>query len=305
MKKLYYLLILAFTFILCKQSSFAQSTNDGFMMDKGNLCMVADYSRDSWKNYWEGTKKRESHYVGTYSAEAINAMIGMGITGTILFTASLPYIWTSSTEFYNSGQHGFQDLGLGLKWKVLEKHIPGGNISFQPSVIGAFPISDYIPDAMPYSIGNQSKTIGGNALVHYMMDKNFYLTLQWGYIYRDNITIDASSYFYQDRLYYTNEVFVPNLILYGAKIGYDVERFRAEGWLSVQNSQGGSDIRLNDKPYPFNRMSFTKVGLAGKYHLKKIPNLSLTASAGYTLKGRNVGQSFSYLAGIQYILKFY
>jgi hypothetical protein len=84
-----------------------------------------------------------------------------------------------------------------------------------------------------------------------------------------------------------------------------MERFRAEGWISVQNSQDGNDIRPNDKPYPFNRMSYAKAGLAGKYHIKQIPNLSLTVSAGYTLTGRNTGQSFSYLAGIQYILKCY
>ncbi len=294
---------LIFLFISGHKTILAQSTTDGFMMAKGNLCIVGDYSHDSWKKYWEGTKKRESHYVGTFNSESVNVMFGLGIVDNLLLTGSLPYIWKSSTEFYNSGQNGFQDLGIGLKWKSIEKHIPGGDISFQPSVSVSFPVSDYIPDMMPYSIGNQSETFSGNALVHYAMEKNFYVTLQWGYIYRNNITIDATSYYYNEKLYYTNEVFIPNLILYGARLGYDVERFRAEGWINVQNSQGGNDIRRNDKPYPFNRMSFTKAGLAGKYHFEKISNLSLTASVGYTLVGRNVGQSFSYLAGIQYIIK--
>ena len=297
------LLVFVLLFLINEISVFAQSTTDGFMMAKGNLCLVGDYSHESWKNYWEGTKKKESHYVGTFNSESVNVMFGLGIVDNLLFTGSLPYIWTSSTEFYNSGQNGFQDLSIGLKWKSIEKHIPRGDISFQPSVSGTIPISDYIPDMMPYSIGNQSKTFSGNALVHYAMEKNFYVTLQWGYVYRDNITIDATSYYYNEKLYYTNEVFIPNLIQYGACFGYDVERFRAEGWFTVQNSQGGSDIRPNDKPYPFNRMSFTKAGLAGKYHFEKISNLSLTASVGYTFDGRNIGQSFSYLAGIQYILK--
>lgn len=291
--------------LLFGKTLFSQSLTDGFMMAKGNLCIVGDYSHDSWKKYWEGTKLRETNYVGTLKTSMAGIMIGHGITDNILFTAALPYVWTSSTEFYNSGQKGFQDLGLGIKWKVFEKSIPDGRISIQPSISATLPVSDYVPDMMPYSIGNQSKTCTYHLLLHYMTEKNIYLSIMGGYVFRDNINIDASSYYYKDKLYYTNEVFVPNLIVYRAKIGYDVERFRIEGWLNVQNSQGGSDIRRNDKPYPFNRMSYNKAGISGKYHFQKIPNLSLTASGGYTISGRNVGQSVSYLVGVQYILKVY
>ena len=305
MKNLKRILLLSVLFVCWSSASIAQSLTDGFMMAKGNLCVVGDYSRDSWKEYWEGTKLRETNYVGTLKTGRAGIMIGHGITDNILFTAALPYVWTSSTEFYNSGQKGFQDLGLGIKWKVFEKSIPDGRISIQPSISATLPVSDYVPDMMPYSIGNQSKTCTYHLLLHYMTEKNIYLSIMGGYVFRDNINIDASSYYYKDKLYYTNEVFVPNLIVYRAKIGYDVERFRIEGWLNVQNSQGGSDIRRNDKPYPFNRMSFNKAGISGKYHFQEIPNLSLTASGGYTISGRNVGKSVSYLVGVQYILKVY
>jgi len=281
----------------------SQTATDGFYMDKGVICVLTEYAHDSWSEYWEGKKKRESNYIGTFNSSAINGMYGLGITNDLLFTGSLPYIWTSSTEFYNSGQSGFQDLTLGLKWRAIRKQVKGGYFSFQPSVTTSFPVSDYIPDALPFSIGIQTKTFAANGIVNYMMDKNFYLNLSWGYMWRSNINIDADSYYYNDRLYNTDEMFIPDLILYGARLGYDVERFRAEGWINVQNAQDGSDIRPNDKPYPCNRMSYTKVGVAGKYNLKQIANLSVNASFGYTLDGRNVGQSTSYSAGIQYIFK--
>jgi hypothetical protein len=158
---------------------------------------------------------------------------------------------------------------------------------------------------LPYSIGIHSKTLGANAIIHYMTDKNFFLTLQWGYNWRDNVHINADSYYYIDKLYYTSEVFVPDLIMYGAELGFDNKNFRAEAFLKVQDSQGGSDIRPNDKPYPFNRMSFGKAGIYGKYNSKIIPDLSVNVSYGFTFQGRNVGQSTFYSAGLQYILKCY
>ena len=282
-----------------------QSATDAFYMTKGNLCIVGDYSHESWKNYWEGTHKRETHSVGTFKTNAVYLMLGLGITDNLLFTVALPYVWTSSTEFYNTGQHGLQDLSGGLKYKAFEKTFLGGKISLHPSVSASIPVTNYVPDDMPYSIGNQSKTITGYVIVDYMSDKNYYTTMHWGYVRRDNIKIDASSYYFNEKLYYTNEMRVPDMIVYGAELGYDVERFRAEAWINVQISQEGNDIRRNDRPYPFNRMSFTKAGATGKYNFKKIPNFSLRASFGYTLNGRNVGQSLSYLAGVQYILKCY
>lgn len=297
--------VLILSLLLFCNEFHAQSLNDGYFMARGNLCAVSVYSHDSWSEYWEGKRIRESNFIGTLNTNSVNIMGGWGITDRLLFTVNVPYVWTSSTEYYNSGQSGVQDLGIGLKWKVFKKEIPGGTFTLQPSISGTFPLSDYIPDVGPLSIGNQSMSCTYNLLLDYMMDKDFYFTFFWGYVFRDNIRVDATSYYYNDKLYNTDHMFVPNLIVYGARLGYDVERFRAEGWLNIQNSQGGSDIRRNDRPYPFNRMSFTRAGLAGKYHLKAIPNLSLTASLGWTLSGRNVGKSTIYTAGIQYIFKLY
>ncbi len=301
-RKRLFLLLGLITFINLKGLK-AQTATDGFYMDKGNICVVVDYSHDGWNKYWEGKKKRESHYVGTFSSSAVSGMFGLGITDNLLFTGMVPYVWTSSSEFYNSGQSGFQDLSLGLKWRAFRKKVSAGELSFQPSITASLPVSDYIPDALPFSIGLQTKTFGANGIVNYMMDKNFFLNLNWGYQWRSNIEIDADSYWYNDQIYYTDEMYIPDLILYGARIGYDVERFRAEGWLSVQTAQGGSDIRPNDKPYPCNRMNYTKAGVAGKYNLKKIANLSINGAAGVTLNGRNVGEAFTVTAGVQYIFK--
>jgi len=285
-------------------STVAQMPTDGFMMPKGNICIVGMYSRDVWNKYWEGTLKRDNQNIGTMRTNSADGMLAFGIFDKLLFTANVPYIWTNSSRGHFTGQHGFQDLALGLKWKVVEGHIPGGKLSFQASAVGTIPMSKYVPDFLPYSIGIQSKTASLNAIIHYMTDKKIYLTMQWGYVRRDNITIDRAFY-YTDRMHNTNQVFIPDLIVYGAQLGFEHEHFRAEAWASVQISQAGSDIRPYDMPFPGNSMSFTKAGLTGKYHFMKVKNLTLTASGGYTFAGRNVGQSVFYNAGVQYIIKCY
>ena len=49
--------------------SMAQTDIDAIMMEKNAFCVGPMYSYSSWKNYWEGTLKRENLNLGTVSTQ--------------------------------------------------------------------------------------------------------------------------------------------------------------------------------------------------------------------------------------------
>jgi hypothetical protein len=51
-------------------------------------------------------------------------------------------------------------------------------------------------------------------------------------------------------------------------------------------------------------MNFSKVDATVMYYLPKIKNLAARALAGYTLAGRNTGQSTYLMGGLLYTLHF-
>ena len=76
------LLLLLSGFIASIAVSRAQTPTDGLMMPAGNLCVVGMYSHDSWKNYWEGTLKRENLNLGTVTNQSVTAMAAMASLST-------------------------------------------------------------------------------------------------------------------------------------------------------------------------------------------------------------------------------
>src|SRR5215472_16095600 len=63
---------------LVTQHLLAQTLTDGLMMPKKNLCTGFMYSTDSWKNYWEGSLKRDNLNIGTLT---INSTLWVGSYG--------------------------------------------------------------------------------------------------------------------------------------------------------------------------------------------------------------------------------
>ena len=86
--------------------------------------------------------------------------------------------------------------------------------------------------------------------------------------------------------------------------GYYKNGLQAEAFYSQQNTLGGGDIRRQDMPFVSNRMNFQKVGALVMYYLPVPKGLAVRASYSYTIDGRNVGQSSTYLAGILYTFHF-
>src|ERR1700712_4698820 len=70
----------------------AQTDEDAIMMTKKNLCIGPMYSYSSWKNYWEGTFKRNNANLGTVSSQMVSVMGIYGILDNLNVVVGAPYI---------------------------------------------------------------------------------------------------------------------------------------------------------------------------------------------------------------------
>lgn len=282
---------------------YAQTEIDGIMMVKNNFCTGAIYEYSSWNKYWEGTFKRENLNFGTVSTQKMAFNGNYGITDNLNAIFSIPYVATNASDGTMLGQKGFQDISLTLKGLVYEKEIIGNSLSFYLLGGFLFPISNYVADYLPLSIGLHSKTTSVRLMGDYQFG-NLFATVSAAYIKRSNIKIDKNVY-YADEMHYTNEVDIPDAISYNARVGYRTSRLIAEAIFDNWTTQkGGFDITTNNMPFPSNTMNVTKIGFNGKYNLKQISGLAIIGGLNHVMVGRNVGQSDSFYGGLFYVLDF-
>jgi hypothetical protein len=282
----------------------AQTFTDGLMMNNKDLCTGFIYSNDSWKNYWEGSLKRDNGNIGTLTTKSVAWMGAYGVTDKINVIAMVPYVWTHATKGTMQGMQGLQDLTIGAKYNFFKKAI--GSSEFSNFLVGSFsaPLSDYTPDYLPLSIGLASKRLSGRFTTNYKLSSGWYATGNIGYTWRSNITLDRPAYFTDGVQTFSDEVWMPNVFDYSFNVGYLKNGFQAFVAYTQQTTLGGGDIRRQDMPFASNRMNFSRVDVTAKYFIPKINNLAVWAGLGYTVAGRNVGQSTSYIAGILYTFHF-
>jgi hypothetical protein len=304
MQQKYIVRLTALMGVLLLQTSIlqAQTDEDAIMMTKNNFCVGGSYMHGSWDHYWEGAYKRDNQNIGTMSTQMIGLMGAYGVSRKFNVLFNVPYVWTHVTAGTLHDQHGVQDLTLWLKWLALEGNIGGGTLSLYALGGGSIPLTNYIADYLPLSIGLHSRTLSGRLMADYQLG-NFFATLSGSYTWRDNIRIDRDSY-YTTELHITNEVDMPDMTLFNFRTGYRSERWILEAVATKMTTIGGFDIRKNDMPFPSNKMNATMVGAHFKYNFKKPDGLSLTGGGSYTVAGRNVGQSTNFDLGVFYILNF-
>jgi hypothetical protein len=291
-------------FCLMAKISNAQTDVDAIMMNKKLFCVGAMYSHSSWKDYWEGTFKRDNENLGTVSTQMYSLMGSYGITNKLNVLFGVPYVQTKATAGTMKGMKGVQDLSIAVKWKAIT--IPF-NAKSKISVFGiagaSTPLTDYVADYLPLSIGMQSTNLNLRAMIDYQYGK-FFTTVAGNYMFRSNVKIDRDSY-YDDQLHETNEVAIPNIAGFNVKIGYRSKSWIAEAVLDNMISQSGADIRKNLMPELSNKMDATMAGVNFKYSfLKRMRGLEITGGARYTVAGRNVGQATMFNGGFFYILNF-
>lgn len=286
--------------ILFSGKAKAQTDIDAIMMDKHNLCIGPMYGNSSWKNYWEGTLKRDNANLGTVSSNIYSIMGNYGILDNLNILFGLPYIATKASAGTNHGMKGLQDISLWIKYMPLEKTLGKGTFSIYTIAGLSFPSTNYPADYLPLSIGLHSTNLSLRAMLDYQINQ-WFATLSGTFIQRSNVKIDRNSY-YTTEMHYTNLVDMPNAIQYNLRTGIRNERFIAEAVLSNWTTLGGFDITRNNMPFLSNKMNMTTIGINGKYNLAKIQGLSATGGIHAAVAGRNTGQVTNFNIGIFYVL---
>ncbi len=295
-------IIIIFCSVFSFYSSFAQTDIDAIMMNKKQFCAGVMYGSGSWKNYWEGTNKRDNANLGTVSTKEYMLQGNYGVTNKLNVLFSLPYINTKATAGTMHSMKGLQDLSLFIKYMSLKKKIGSG--TFSAFTIGglSFPTTNYVADYLPLSIGMHSTNLSFRGMLDYQIS-NWFATISDTYIQRSNIKIDRTSY-YTNELHYSDEVYMPNATSFNIRTGFRNNRVIAEAVFNKWTTQGGFDISKNNMPFLSNRMNSSIIGFNGKYNFKKDGEFSFTGGFNSAIAGRNVGQTTHYNIGAFYLLDF-
>lgn len=271
-------------------------------MSKGELCLVATYGESTWKEYWEGKRLRENLNIGRFTSANFMPMAGYGITNRISLFATTAYISNSSDAGTMQHMKGWQDLHMEAKMQLSKTELGNSKLSSFVTVGFSLPISNYIPDFLPYSIGLGSKTASARLIGHWKHNNGIFATVQTGYILRSNIEVDRETY-YTDRQYYSNEMAIPDVWDGSLRAGFDNRHLRVGAQYNWALATSGSDMRRNDMPYPSNRMNRESISLTALVWVPWVKGLAVQAMADQTIAGRNMGKSFGWMGGLQYVFK--
>lgn len=278
-------------------SAYAQMPNDAIYMSKGTACLAVSYTHSSWDEYWENALKRENLNIGTHTTQSVMPMLAVGVVKNLNVIVGVPYIWTQASTGNLRWQKGVQDASGWLKYRFFNK----AGFSLHAIAGASIPITNYVPDFLPMSIGIQCKTATGRLLASYRHQSGVYLTASGSYIFRSKITIDRDSYQADGKLYNTNKVSVPNAYDASARLGYLKKGIQAEAFIEHGACDGGDNIRRNDMPFPTNNMKSTLVGVYAKFQPK---NIGVNARASYVTSGQNVGQATTFSVGVLYQFRY-
>jgi hypothetical protein len=287
-------------------SLHAQTIDDGLMVPKKALFFGALYGHDSWSDYWEGTLKRENRNVGTLTTQSVTWMANYGLIPRLNLIAMVPYVSTKASGGTLNPQNGLQDLTLAVKGRLFETGLGQSSSSLRAFAVASYglPVSDYVADLLPLSIGLHSQRFSGRLTMNYRTDGGFFADATGAYTWRGNVTLDRPAYYTDGQLFLTDEVAMPDVFDYTVRAGY-----MKHGWMipvsfSQQYTRGGGDIRRQDMPFVSNKMNFSKLDLMAMYTLRKPANLAIRVEATQTLDGRNVGESTAFGAGLLYTIHF-
>jgi hypothetical protein len=305
MKRIFILLLFSLCVTWC---TTAQTPTDALMMKKMEYCFALLYDQGSWDEYWEGTTLRTNATVATVSRYAIQPMVAIGLHDKVNAYVSVPYVWTESREPNGGkaeGQKGFQDLSLALKAQAYSHDFGLGKFKVFASAGFSTPISNYLSDYRPYSIGFGANEINARAIAQLQISMGLYVRGSAGYLWRGQTQVERD-YYYNNGSYYTDMMDVPSAWNYLGTFGYRSKNntLQVEVTYSSLVSSYGDDIRAYNAPQPTNKVNEGRISAMAQYYLRPLPAMSIIALYNQVTSGRNTGKSSGFGAGITYIVNF-
>jgi outer membrane putative beta-barrel porin/alpha-amylase len=282
----------------------AQAIDDGVMLADGQLVVGSVYSHDSWKEYWEGALKRENGNIGTLTTQTNAWFANYGLTDRLTILGTVPHVWTTASQGVLHSMHGFQDLNVAAKYRLFDRATRVGAVRAIAVAAGALPLTDYTPDFFPLSLGFGSKRLSGRGTLSLQPAPGWSVTGSTSYTWRSGVTLDRPFYFTDGQMFFTDQVDLANVFDYIVSVGVAKRKIQTAFAFVQQRTLGGGDIRRQDMPFVSNRMNSSRLGGMVGVPVPTLEALSVQFQYGYTVAGRNVGQSSTFTAGLAYRLPF-
>lgn len=282
----------------------AQTPTDGLLMPKGDICFLLNYEYGQFDHYWEGETLRKNGTIAKVQRKTALLMAAYGITKRLDAYLGLPYVSTNSTTPNGgkfAGTNGVQDLILGLKYEAFRRSGEKGEWTAFGSVTFSTPVSNYLSDYQPYSLGIGAPQLAWRGIVEYEWNNGFFTRGNGGYIW-NGYTEAEREYYYNDGSYFTPWMDVPSAWVYEVVVGkwFMNKSLRIELNYNSSISTSGDDIRAYNAPQPTNKVNMDRVGAAAQYFFNNPKGLGLVASYSRVIKGRNAPEMSVLSAGITY-----
>lgn len=285
---------------------YGQTFSDAVMMKKQEICFALLYDHGSWDHYWEGETRIVNGNVGTLTRQMVLPMVAYGINDKWNILLATPYVKTHSSGGQLAGVEGFQDIGLAIKYEAIKKDIGKHRISALGVAMFGTPMSNYLSDYMPYSLGLGTQEFSIRGIGQYEYNKMIYGRVSAAYLWRGQTEVERDFY-YNNGSYYTTQMDVPNAINIQGIIGAWVlnHSLKLEASYQVFNCVSGDDIRRWNTPQPTNKAEFDQVGFFAQYFFQKyVKGLGIVASYSQMIEGRNMGEFTNVSGGLTYQFKF-
>jgi hypothetical protein len=303
MKKLIPLLFL----LLLSQVSHAQTAMDAIMMKQRESCFGLIYEQGSFDQYWEGESLRENATIATVSRNTILPMIAIGLHDKLNLIVGVPHVKTESSEPNGgkfAGAKGWQDLNISLKGELINKEIGKGKMTFLSTLGYSTPITNYLCDYRPYSIGSGANELNLRGILQYRLNMGLYARASGAFLWRGQTKAERD-YYYANGSYYTAWMDVPNAWSYDVVAGIWLfeNSLQLEARYIGLRSTSGDDIRKYNAAQPTNKVDEDAAAFKAQYWFKNVKGLGLLAYYTHVFNGRNVPKYSGLGGGVTYQFK--
>ncbi|MBN8821725.1 MULTISPECIES: hypothetical protein [unclassified Spirosoma] len=295
-----FLLLALFTLttLFISRQARAQWMIGGFMQGHRKASLAIIGSQESYSTYFINKTETKNPNLGTVTTQALTAVGTYGLGYDLDLIVAAPYIRTEASAGYFPKQEGFQDASATLRWEAYDYKLGKKlRLSWLFAVGYSMPIQNYVNDAM-VAIGRGSKNWDGRTMLH-LKGKSFFITGQYGYIRRGQVTLDHVVNYYDPSQLNPNsgsKVNVPDVTEIIVRGGYVNTWLNLDVWGQQQTPYTkGTDIGPGI-PFPTNAVGFTRLGATAYLRLAK--QFGLTAGYNTIIDGRNVGKSSQINAGL-------
>ncbi|MCK8490685.1 MULTISPECIES: hypothetical protein [Spirosoma] len=292
--------VIALVWLCFARPTHAQGLIDGFMRGDRKANLALTYSQETYDSYYINKTETRDPNLGTVTTQALNVYGSFGLGYDLDLIVSAPYIRSESSAGYRQKQEGFQDVSAALRWEAYDYKIGKARLSWLFALGYSMPLQNYVNDDL-IAIGRGSRNLDGRTMLH-LKAGTFFLTGQYGYIRRGQVTLDRVVNYYEPGQVNPNtsaKINVPDVTELIVRTGIVTKPLYIDVWYQQQTPYKkyieGTNIAPGI-PFPSNAVGFSRVGAT--VYLKLVGQLGLTAGYGATIDGRNIGKSSRVTGGL-------